>query len=112
MERSKELNPKFGTYQNRMAMDFDADRKIRECLVLNIIGIFKEVNDKDTYMWLVRMIVWILGRYFCMQGGEEICKVLCSKIEFDEGTSGLDNERKYVKLIPDEKQTHLGYSHH
>ena len=69
-KRAKQDDPKFGTYQNRAAIDYDADLKIRECQANKTIDPFQEVNDKTTYVWLVCMVVWILGRYFLTHGGK------------------------------------------
>lgn len=39
-----------------------------------VINPFKMVQDKDIYMDLVRMVMWVLGRYFLTCGGNEIAK--------------------------------------
>ena len=53
-------------------------------------------------MWLVRMIVWILGRYMCTRGGKDIVKILWCEIKFEHFKSGPDAGIKYVHYVADE----------
>ena len=55
------IDPKFATDQFRAKVDFEADKKICKTQRCSIISPFPIVNNKDAYIWLVCVIVWILG---------------------------------------------------
>ena len=98
----KKVEPKFATHQFRAKVDFEADNKIREAQRSHIISPFQDLKDKESYMWLVRMIVWILGCYMCTRGGKDIAKILWSEIKFDHFKSGPDAGIRYLHYVADE----------
>jgi len=86
-------------------MDEAADKKLREAFKNSVINPFQNVVNKDMNLGLVRMIVWIFGRYVCTRRRKEIAKVDWREIYFNTYESGPDKGINYFEFIPDEDKS-------
>ena len=89
-DKQRKQEPSFGTFSNRAEMDEDADRKLRQAQQQQNINPFQDVMNKETYTALVRLIVWIFGRYLCTRGRKEIAKVDWCEMFFGKYQTGPD----------------------
>ena len=71
----KKLEPSFGTLANRTQFDKDANTKVCLAHKNNLFDPFVPVKNAKDYTDIVRLMVFIMGRYFLYRDRSEIAQI-------------------------------------
>ena len=103
-DKAKATEPTFGTFANRAKFDEEADVKLRLSHQKKLFDPFQYVENETIYKELVRVMVFIMGRYFLYRGRVEIAQITWKEVNFGIYSSGPDAGRRYVQMITDEEK--------
>ena len=90
----------YGTNKKKAKFDDDGDNKIRNAIME------KKLNPLENYYDMVKIMVFICGRYFLLRGGKEIASLRWEQFKFGTYEKGPDAGKSYVCLTLDTSKTY------